>query len=242
MSLGYQGPTSRDVPLNGEAGSRGLRNYEPESQPLERKSSTTGLCIRLGMKAAIDRAGAALLMAVLAPVLLGVALAVHLTTAGPVIFRQPRVGRDGVTFEFFKFRTMVLDSDARSHDLVVANEADGLLFKLRDDPRVTPVGRFLRRTALDELPQLWNVLRGDMSLVGPRPLAVPAAAFEDGERRRHEVKPGITGLWQVSGASELSWADTVAIDTHYIDHWSITLDLVILARTPVALVRGRGVY
>jgi exopolysaccharide biosynthesis polyprenyl glycosylphosphotransferase len=198
---------------------------------------------RVLVKSAIDRVGAALLLVVLSPVLAVTAVAIKLTSPGPILFRQLRVGRHGSPFVFLKFRTMEVGADDRTGDLTAANEADGLLFKIREDPRLTSIGPFLRRTTLDELPQLWNVLRGDMSLVGPRPLAVPSDAFvgED-EMRRLRVKPGITGLWQVSGASELSWQDSVALDMHYVDHWSLGLDVAILARTPIAVLRGRGVY
>jgi exopolysaccharide biosynthesis polyprenyl glycosylphosphotransferase len=197
---------------------------------------------RLVAKNVVDRAGAALLLVVLAPVLVACALAIRLTRSGPALYRQPRVGRHGTTFELLKFRTMVAGAEARLAELAHRNESDGLLFKIRDDPRITPVGRLLRRTSLDELPQLWNVLRGDMSLVGPRPLPVPAAAFVGSARRRLRVKPGLTGLSQVSGRSELSWDETVRIDAHYVDNWSLGLDLLVLLRTPLAIVKGTGAY
>ncbi|MFS8586754.1 MAG: sugar transferase, partial [Acidimicrobiia bacterium] len=191
---------------------------------------------------AIDRVGAALLLVLLAPVFAVVAVAVKLSSPGPVLYRQERVGQYGRTFEFLKFRTMVTEADAQLAQLAAANESDGLLFKIREDPRVTRVGRFLRRTSLDELPQLWNVLRGDMSLVGPRPLPVDAEEFEGDARRRLRVRPGITGLWQVSGRSELGWEETVALDMYYVDHWSLAMDLAILARTPLAVLRGTGAW
>jgi exopolysaccharide biosynthesis polyprenyl glycosylphosphotransferase len=197
---------------------------------------------RLVVKNAVDRVGAALLLVVLSPVLVVCALAIRLTSPGPALYRQPRVGRHGTTFELLKFRTMIVGADARVGELADRNESDGLLFKIRDDPRITPVGRLLRRTSLDELPQLWNVLRGDMSLVGPRPLPVPASAFVGGARRRLRVKPGLTGLSQVSGRSELSWDETVRIDAHYVDNWSLGLDLLVLLRTPLAIVKGNGAY
>jgi lipopolysaccharide/colanic/teichoic acid biosynthesis glycosyltransferase len=137
---------------------------------------------------------------------------------------------------------MVPGAEDRQDNLVEQNMADGLLFKIPGDPRITAPGHVLRRLSLDELPQLWNVLRGDMSLVGPRPLPVRPDAFVGDERRRLRVKPGITGLWQVNGRSELSWADTVHLDTLYVDRWSLGLDLAILLRTPAAVVRGRGAY
>lgn len=193
-------------------------------------------------KSLIDRLVAAVLLAVLAPVLGVIALLVRRSSPGPVLFRQRRVGQHGRTFEFLKFRTMVPDADSLLADLAGDNESDGLLFKLHDDPRVTDVGRVLRRLSLDELPQLWNVLRGDMSLVGPRPLPVGSDVYVGDERRRLRVRPGMTGLWQVSGRSDLPWEETVALDMYYVDHWSLGLDLAILARTPLAVVSGRGAY
>jgi exopolysaccharide biosynthesis polyprenyl glycosylphosphotransferase len=197
---------------------------------------------RLYVKNALDRLGAAALLVVAAPLAAAVAVAVKVSSPGPVLFRQTRVGQYGKTFDFLKFRTMAVDAEAGREALEADNDADGLLFKVRHDPRVTPIGRFLRRMSLDELPQLWNVVRGDMSLVGPRPLPVAAAAFAGDERRRFRVRPGITGLWQVSGRSDLGWEETVALDMHYVDHWSLGLDLAILARTPLAVLRGRGAY
>jgi exopolysaccharide biosynthesis polyprenyl glycosylphosphotransferase len=197
---------------------------------------------RLVAKNALDRCGAAIGLLVLAPVLLAVALAVKATSRGPVLYHQARVGQYGRPFSFVKFRTMVVGADRRDRDLVAHSTADGLLFKIPHDPRVTRMGRFLRRTSLDELPQLWNVLRGSMSLVGPRPLPVDPDDFVGDARRRLRVKPGITGLWQVAGRSELSWEETVRLDLRYVDHWSLGLDLAILLRTPWAVVRGRGAY
>jgi exopolysaccharide biosynthesis polyprenyl glycosylphosphotransferase len=197
---------------------------------------------RLLVKSLIDRTLAALLLVLLAPVFAVVAIAVKRSGPGPVLFRQERVGQHGRTFQFLKFRTMVAGAHAQQEDLAEQNESDGLLFKVHDDPRVTDTGRYLRRTSLDELPQLWNVVRGDMSLVGPRPLPVDAEEFEGDARRRLRVRPGITGLWQVSGRSDLPWEETVALDMHYVDHWSLGLDLMIMARTPVAILRGSGAY
>jgi len=197
---------------------------------------------RLLAKTVLDRVGAAVLLVLLAPVFAVTALAVRASGPGPVLYRQRRVGRDGATFTFLKFRTMTPGAEAHAAGLAERNITDGLLFKVPDDPRVTPVGRRLRRLSLDELPQLWNVLRGDMSLVGPRPLPVSPDAFVGDARRRLRVKPGITGLWQVSGRSELDWAETVRLDALYVDRWSLGLDLEILVRTPLAVVRGRGAY
>ncbi len=193
-------------------------------------------------KAGFDKVGAVLLLVIVSPLWLVVAAAILLTTGGPVLFRQRRTGWRGETFCLLKFRTMVDGADRRKADLANCNESDGLLFKIHDDPRVTRLGRLLRRTSIDELPQLWNVLRGDMSLVGPRPLPVRPDAFVGRDRRRLEVRPGLTGLWQVSGRSELSWDESVDLDLRYVDTWSHGLDLAILARTPMAVVRGRGAY
>jgi exopolysaccharide biosynthesis polyprenyl glycosylphosphotransferase len=198
--------------------------------------------VRLVAKELIDRVGAALLILGLAPLLAAVGLAIKATSRGPVLFRQQRVGRDGHPFSFLKFRTMVVDADARLPGLSGLNACDGLLFKIPDDPRVTPIGRVLRRASLDELPQLWNVVRGDMSLVGPRPLPIRPDQLAGAARRRLRVKPGITGLWQVSGRADLSWERTVELDQHYVDHWSLGLDLSILLRTPAAVVTCRGAY
>jgi exopolysaccharide biosynthesis polyprenyl glycosylphosphotransferase len=195
------------------------------------------------VKDVVDRLGALILTIVLGPVLLGVALCVRLTSRGPVLFRQVRVGRDGREFRIFKFRSMYIDAEARLADLRHLNEHDGVLFKIRDDPRVTPVGRWLRRLSLDELPQLLNVMMGQMSLVGPRPpLPVEVAAYADDVRRRLAVKPGMTGLWQVSGRSDLSWEEAVRLDLRYVENWSLSLDLVILLRTMTAVLRSSGAY
>jgi exopolysaccharide biosynthesis polyprenyl glycosylphosphotransferase len=194
------------------------------------------------IKNLVDRVGACGLLGVLAPLMVLAAVAVKLSSSGPVLYRQSRVGQHGRQFEFLKFRTMVRDADDRLAALAGQNASNGLLFKLHDDPRITPVGRFLRRTSIDELPQLWNAVRGDMSLVGPRPLPVYPDAFVGDERRRLRVKPGITGLWQVSGRADLSWEETVRLDLHYVDQWSLGMDLAILIRTPGAVLRGSGAY
>ncbi|MBG0561575.1 sugar transferase [Actinoplanes aureus] len=195
------------------------------------------------VKDVVDRLGALLLLILSGPVLLSVALCVGLTSRGPVLFRQVRVGRDGRHFRMFKFRSMYVDAEARLHELRHLNEHDGVLFKIRDDPRVTPVGRWLRRFSLDELPQLLNVLSGQMSLVGPRPpLPTEVAAYADDVRRRLAVKPGMTGLWQVSGRSDLSWEEAVRLDLRYVENWSLSLDLVILLRTVTAVARSSGAY
>jgi exopolysaccharide biosynthesis polyprenyl glycosylphosphotransferase len=195
------------------------------------------------VKDLVDRLAALALLIAFGPVLLAVALCVRLTSRGPVLFRQVRVGRDGSEFRIFKFRSMYVDAEARLAELRHLNEHDGVLFKIRDDPRVTPVGRWLRRFSLDELPQLLNVAAGQMSLVGPRPpLPAEVAAYADDVRRRLAVKPGMTGLWQVSGRSDLPWEEAVRLDLRYVENWSLSLDLVILLRTMTAVVRSSGAY
>ncbi|CAL9596780.1 hypothetical protein SUDANB106_05360 [Streptomyces sp. enrichment culture] len=195
------------------------------------------------LKRITDGVGALLLAVLLSPVLLGVAAAVRLSSPGPVIYRQVRVGRGRVPFRMWKFRTMVEAADRMRPALEAANEHDGGMFKIREDPRVTRLGRVLRRYSLDELPQLFNVLAGHMSLVGPRPpLPEEVERYDDTELRRLSVKPGITGLWQVSGRSDLSWDETVALDLRYVDNWSYTGDVGVLARTFRAVVSARGAY
>ncbi len=195
------------------------------------------------VKDVVDRLGSALLLLVFGPLLLAVALCVRASSSGPVLFRQVRVGRDGHEFRIFKFRSMYVDAEARLAELRHLNEHDGVLFKIRGDPRVTRVGRWLRRLSLDELPQLVNVLFGQMSLVGPRPpLPAEVAAYADDVRRRLAVKPGMTGLWQVSGRSDLAWEEAVRLDLRYVENWSLSLDLVILLRTITAVVRSSGAY
>ena len=190
----------------------------------------------------MDRVCAVLLLIVFAPLLLVISGLIWLSDRGSALFTQVRVGREGKTFEVVKFRTMYVDAEERLANLVDQNESDGLFFKIRDDPRITPVGRFLRKTSLDELPQLLNVVKGEMSLVGPRPLPADDGDFLGDVRRRLLVRPGMTGLWQVSGRSELSWDDAVRLDLYYVDNWSLAFDLVILWRT-VGVVFGRkGAY
>jgi exopolysaccharide biosynthesis polyprenyl glycosylphosphotransferase len=197
------------------------------------------------VKAAFDRAGALLLLALSAPLLAVVAALVMFGPGGrgPAVFRQERVGKDGRLFTLYKFRTMVVNAEARLTELRNLNDTDGELFKMRNDPRITPVGGWLRRFSLDELPQLVNVLKGDMSLVGPRPpLAREVAGYPADMRRRLVVKPGLTGLWQVSGRSDLSWEESIRLDLTYVENWSLTMDLAILARTVSAVVRSSGAY
>jgi exopolysaccharide biosynthesis polyprenyl glycosylphosphotransferase len=179
-----------------------------------------------------------------APLLVGIAVVIRLTSPGPALFRQMRVGLRGRLFPCLKFRTMYVGAEHRRHELGGHNiNADGLLFKVRDDPRVTRVGAFLRRWSLDELPQLFNILAGQMSLVGPRPaLPVEAIRYDEDVRRRLLVKPGLTGLWQVSGRSDLPWQDAIRLDLNYVDNWSLTLDATIVSRTISAVLRRAGAY
>jgi exopolysaccharide biosynthesis polyprenyl glycosylphosphotransferase len=198
---------------------------------------------RMVAKAVFDRVVAALLLVVTGPLLAAVAVAVRLTSHGPVLFRQERVGVDGRTFTMLKFRSMVPGAEAMRPQLADLDDGNGKLFKIRRDPRVTPVGALLRRFSLDELPQLVNVIRGDMSLVGPRPpLPEEVAGYDDVAVRRLRVRPGMTGLWQVSGRSDLSWEESLRLDLRYVDNWSMALDLSILWRTLRAVVRGVGAY
>ncbi|GAU69266.1 putative glycosyltransferase [Streptomyces sp. NBRC 110611] len=194
-------------------------------------------------KGVTDRLGALLLLVLLSPVFVMVAAAIRLSTGGPVFYWQIRVGRELMPFRMWKFRTMVVTADRMRAALESVNEQDGAMFKIRRDPRVTRVGRVLRRFSLDELPQLFNVLAGHMSLVGPRPpLPEEVERYDGTELRRLSVKPGLTGLWQVSGRSELSWDETVALDLSYVDNWSYARDIGLLARTVRAVVDGRGAY
>ena len=194
------------------------------------------------IKNALDRLLALLGLIVRSPVFLAVAIAIRFSDKGPIFFRQARTGREGQTFRVWKFRTMYVDAEDRLAEMDDLNESDGMLFKIRDDPRVFPVGRFLRASSIDELPQLINVLMGEMSLVGPRPLPADDGDFLGDVRRRLLVRPGITGLWQVSGRSDLSWDDAVRLDLYYVDNWSLVLDVHILWRTIGVVLRSKGAY
>jgi exopolysaccharide biosynthesis polyprenyl glycosylphosphotransferase len=194
-------------------------------------------------KRAFDLVVSSIALLLLSPLLLAVAVAIKLDGGGPVLFRQARVGLHRRRFTLLKFRTMVPQAELQLPELVSRNEADGPLFKLRDDPRITRVGRVLRRYSVDELPQLFNVLRGEMSLVGPRPpLPSEVAVYEDWQLDRLEVRPGITGLWQVSGRSELSFEEYVRLDLFYIENWSMLYDLFVVAKTVPILLMPRGAY
>ncbi|MFB9692805.1 sugar transferase [Amorphoplanes digitatis] len=190
----------------------------------------------------LDRVAAFFGLLALSPILGVIALGIRLASPGPVFFRQPRVGHEGRTFRVWKFRTMDVDAEERKATLEELNEADGMLFKLKEDPRIFRFGSKLRATSLDELPQLINVLKGEMSLVGPRPLPADDGDYLGDVRRRLLVRPGITGLWQVSGRSDLSWDEAVRLDLYYVDNWSLTYDLSILWRTIWVVLRRKGAY
>ncbi|MGY4769769.1 exopolysaccharide biosynthesis polyprenyl glycosylphosphotransferase (plasmid) [Kribbella sp. CWNU-51] len=207
---------------------------------LERPSSSSGPHL---LKSVFDRVVAALMILVLSPLLLGVVISIRLSSRGPVLFRQTRVGRGGGEFTMFRFRTMFRDAGQRASELRALTEGNNVLFKIREDPRVTPLGKYLRRFSVDELPQLLNVLRGEMSLVGPRPpLPTEVAMYAADDTRRMLVKPGLTGLWQVSGRSDLTWEESVRLDLRYVDNWSIVLDLLILWKTFRAVIGRDGAY
>jgi exopolysaccharide biosynthesis polyprenyl glycosylphosphotransferase len=194
------------------------------------------------IKRAADVALSTVALTVLAPLLAVIAAVVKLDSPGPVLFRQVRMGQNGRRFRMLKFRTMGTDAEARQAELEHLNEASGAAFKMRHDPRVTRVGRWLRRTSLDELPQLINVLRGEMSLVGPRPLPLRDVErlSQDWQRRRFSVRPGLTCLWQAGGRHRIAFDDWMRLDLQYIDNWSLGLDLKILLRTVPALLSGAG--
>lgn len=196
------------------------------------------------IKRTVDLLGALVLSLIALPILIGTAIAIKATSRGPVLFRQRRLGVNGTDFMIFKFRSMYADSEHRRELILEQNEQDGggVLFKIRHDPRITPVGRWIRRLSIDELPQLINVLAGSMSLIGPRPLAAIDSTYTGSARRRLLVRPGITGLWQVSGRSELSWDDAVRLDLYYVENWSLGLDISILIRTILAVVARKGAY
>jgi exopolysaccharide biosynthesis polyprenyl glycosylphosphotransferase len=198
---------------------------------------------RMLAKAALDKVLGGALLLVAAPVIGAAAAAVRLTSAGPAFYRQTRVGVDGRTFTLWKLRSMYVDADQRRDAYLAQTDRDGPMFKMHADPRITKVGRVLRRHSIDELPQLLNVVTGDMSLVGPRPpLESEVATYADRVQRRLHVRPGLTGLWQVSGRADLSWEESVRLDLRYVDNWSLAMDLLILWKTFRAVVGGRGAY
>jgi exopolysaccharide biosynthesis polyprenyl glycosylphosphotransferase len=206
--------------------------------PLHRRDFPRGAYL---LKRALDVSLCLLALAVTAPFMLVIAVLVKLDSAGPIFYRAQRIGRKGRTFACLKFRTMVADADARRHELEHKNERDGVLFKISDDPRVTKVGKWLRKYSLDELPQFFNVLHGDMSLVGPRPpLATEVEKYDLAHLRRLDVLPGITGLWQVEARQDPSFDNYISLDTAYVENWNLMLDLRILARTIGVVLEGTG--
>jgi exopolysaccharide biosynthesis polyprenyl glycosylphosphotransferase len=215
------------------------RAYQPAPR-VELQVVTEGISVVL--KRAVDVIGATIALIVLGPLMLVTAAAITLTSDGPVIFSQERYGLNRRRFRMWKFRTMVKDAERLQAPLESRNEVRGPVFKITRDPRVTPLGRWLRRTSIDELPQLFNVLKGDMSLVGPRPLPIRDVLrfTRSSDMRRFSVRPGLTGLWQVSGRSRLDFDQWITLDLRYIDRWSLALDFAILARTLPAVIRGTG--
>jgi exopolysaccharide biosynthesis polyprenyl glycosylphosphotransferase len=211
--------------------------------PLLSLSTVPNDVFALAAKRAIDLVLSAAALLVLSPLLLATAIAIKLDSPGPVLFRQRRMGVNGREFMLLKFRSMYRDAEARLEALLARNEASGPVFKIRDDPRVTRVGRFIRRTSIDELPQFWNVLSGEMSIVGPRP-PIPSEVekYQRRHLRRLSVKPGITCTWQVSGRSSIGFDRWMELDLHYIDNWSLWQDVKILARTIPAVLTGRGAH
>ncbi|WP_256793626.1 sugar transferase [Terrabacter sp. Ter38] len=212
--------------------------------PLVHVEQPQSLAASRSFKRIFDMVGASTALALASPVMLVFAILTKIHDGGPVLFRQIRVGRDGELFECLKFRSMVVDAEARLSGVSHLNKnPEGVLFKAKDDPRITRVGSIMRRFSIDELPQLFNVINGDMSLVGPRP-ALPSEVrrYEPDVQRRLHVRPGLTGLWQVSGRSDLSWDDTVRLDLYYVDNWSPVQDLSILVRTVRAVFASRGAY
>jgi exopolysaccharide biosynthesis polyprenyl glycosylphosphotransferase len=212
-----------------------------EDFPLLTFSTTPANEVLLAVRRVADVVLSLALLLLLSPVLLAIALGIKLASPGPVLFRQTRCGLHGRRFTFLKFRTMRTDAERLKPLLEPFNEMDGPAFKMTNDPRVFPFGGFLRRTSLDELPQLWNILRGDMSFVGPRPSVVEEVAqYEPWQRRRLSMKPGLTCLWQISGRNELTFDEWMRLDLEYIDNWSLWLDLKIAVKTIPAVLLGRG--
>jgi len=214
---------------------------ELEGVPMLTYSTTPLSEGKLALKRVLDLIGSAVLLLIVSPVFLLIAIAIKLTSSGPVFFRQTRVGLNGRHFTLLKFRSMVVDAEQRLHEVAHLNEMNGPVFKARHDPRVTLVGRFLRKTSLDELPQLINVLRGKMSLVGPRPpLPSEVVTYEPWQKRRLSMKPGVTCLWQVNGRNTIDFDEWMRLDLEYIDNWSLALDLKIVGKTVPAVLLGRG--
>jgi exopolysaccharide biosynthesis polyprenyl glycosylphosphotransferase len=213
-----------------------------DGQPLLRLTEPAFTGLPRAIKTVCDRLSAIMLLVAIAPVMIAAAIAVA-SDGGPVFYRQSRVGKGGRLFPMIKFRSMVMGADRLRPELGDVNQGSGPLFKIRHDPRVTRIGRFLRKYSIDELPQLFNVLAGSMSLVGPRPpLPEELASYCRGAQRKLLVKPGLTGLWQISGRSDLSWEESVRLDLRYVENWSLALDILIIWKTIGAVVRGTGAY
>ena len=194
-------------------------------------------------KRLLDIFGSLFLLVLFAPLMLVIALAIKLTSRGPVFYTAKRVGRMGRVFDFYKFRSMYVNADSRLKDVMPSNEKDGPIFKMQNDPRMTRVGRFLRRTSMDELPQLFNVFRGDMSLVGPRPpLTHEVEKYSEYAMERLAVRPGMTCYWQIMGRSNLSFEEWMRLDHKYLEDMSVVTDLMILLKTPIAVLKGDGAY
>jgi len=214
---------------------------ELDGLPLLTFTTTPKNELLLLLRRILDFVGSLIFILILSPVFLLITLAIRLDSPGPVIYRQVRCGLNGRRFTFYKFRSMVQGAEVRKDDLLAHNIMEGPVFKMKNDPRVTRVGRFLRKTSLDELPQLFNVLRGDMSFVGPRPpIPEEVEKYEGWQRRRLSMKPGITGLWQVSGRNQIDFHQWMKLDLEYIDNWSIWLDLKILIKTIYVVLLGKG--
>lgn len=211
--------------------------------PLIHVSTPKLVGFQAGLKRGFDVAGSLLALLLLSPIFLIVAIAIRVGTPGSVFYKQERIGLRGTTFQMHKFRSMVVNADEILKYLASESDGNGVLFKMRDDPRVTKIGKFIRRYSIDELPQLWNVIKGEMSMVGPRPpLKNEVDQYDNYDERRLLVKPGITGLWQVSGRSDLSWEESIRLDLYYVENWSLSQDLTILARTIKAVFSKTGAY
>jgi exopolysaccharide biosynthesis polyprenyl glycosylphosphotransferase len=235
------------LPFSVDANFLGLHRSQPDLLDLGISRvlsfSTTPTAHALGIKRVIDVVAGSLLLILSLPLMVSIFIIIRIADGRPAFFIQTRVGQNGRLFKFYKFRTMVVNAERQVQALSHSNDVSGPVFKMRRDPRVTPIGRFLRRSSLDELPQLWNVLRGEMSLVGPRPpIPSEVARYERWQLRRLSMKPGLTCIWQVSGRSEVDFERWMRQDLEYIDNWSLSLDLKLLVRTVPAVLSGSGAH